>query len=140
MLVGITGPVEKIIDWASAGMIPLDSDSCVDGVGACFGMSVELESITVVVEMLWACAEQPRANTRAARRQKRFTRVLYNRIPMKRTHNCGDLRRNDAGKQVTLCGWIHSRRDHGGVLFCDLRDRSGLVQILFKPEKAEVFQ
>ncbi len=59
---------------------------------------------------------------------------------MKRTSYCGDLRKKDAGKTVTLCGWVHSRRDHGGVLFCDLRDRSGLVQIVFKPENKEVFQ
>ena len=44
------------------------------------------------------------------------------------------------GKRHTLCGWVHSRRDHGGVLFCDLRDRSGLVQIVFRPENKEIFQ
>ncbi|OGR92271.1 MAG: aspartate--tRNA ligase [Elusimicrobia bacterium RIFCSPLOWO2_01_FULL_59_12] len=59
---------------------------------------------------------------------------------MKRTSYCGELSKKDAGKSVTLCGWIHSRRDHGGVLFCDLRDRTGLVQIVFKPENKEVFQ
>ena len=59
---------------------------------------------------------------------------------MKRTSYCGELSKKDAGKSVTLCGWVHSRRDHGGVLFCDLRDRTGLVQVVFKPEKKEVFQ
>ncbi len=56
---------------------------------------------------------------------------------MNRTSYCGDLRANHvttAAKQ-TLLGWIHSRRDHGGVLFCDLRDRSGLVQIVFQPTR-----
>ena len=59
---------------------------------------------------------------------------------MKRTIYCGDLRKNHTGQAVTLCGWIHSRRDHGGVVFCDLRDRSGLVQIVFHPEKADLFK
>jgi len=59
---------------------------------------------------------------------------------MKRTIYCGDLRKNHAGQSVTLCGWIHSRRDHGGVVFCDLRDRTGLVQIVFHPEKADLFK
>ena len=58
---------------------------------------------------------------------------------MKRTIYCGDLRKNHAGQTVTLCGWIHSRRDHGGVVFCDLRDRTGLVQVVFHPEKADLF-
>jgi aspartyl-tRNA synthetase len=59
---------------------------------------------------------------------------------MKRTIYCGDLRKNHASQAVTLCGWIHSRRDHGGVVFCDLRDRTGLVQIVFHPENAELFK
>ncbi len=59
---------------------------------------------------------------------------------MKRTSYCGELRKKDVGKSVTLCGWIHSRRDHGGVYFCDLRDRTGIIQIVFKPENKEVFQ
>jgi aspartyl-tRNA synthetase len=50
-----------------------------------------------------------------------------------RTHLCGDLRSGDAGLGVSLCGWINARRDHGGVTFVDLRDTSGLVQVVFNP-------
>jgi aspartyl-tRNA synthetase len=57
---------------------------------------------------------------------------------MKRTIYCGDLRKTHVGQSATLCGWIHSRRDHGGVLFCDVRDRTGLVQVVFRPEKKDL--
>ena len=53
---------------------------------------------------------------------------------LQRTHTCGQLRKADAGSDVTLSGWVDTRRDHGGVIFIDLRDRYGKTQIVFNPE------
>ena len=56
-----------------------------------------------------------------------------------RTHKCGELNKSNLGESVELCGWVHKRRDHGGVIFIDLRDRAGLVQVVFNPESTETF-
>lgn len=54
---------------------------------------------------------------------------------MLRTHTCGELTSNDVGKEVTLCGWVHARRDHGKLIFIDIRDRYGMTQVVFLPKQ-----
>lgn len=58
---------------------------------------------------------------------------------MLKTHNCGELRLADVGKTVNLAGWLQRRRDHGGLIFMDLRDRSGLVQVTADPSVGEAY-
>ena len=56
-----------------------------------------------------------------------------------RSHYCGELTADMIGEEVAICGWVHRRRDHGGVIFIDLRDREGLAQVVYDPDRAEPF-
>ncbi len=56
-----------------------------------------------------------------------------------RTHFCGEIRAADIGNEITVSGWVHHRRDHGGVIFIDLRDREGVIQVVFDPDAEEAF-
>ena len=56
-----------------------------------------------------------------------------------RTHYCGEVDESLVGQEIEVCGWVHRRRDHGGVIFIDLRDREGLLQVVFDPDRAEIF-
>ena len=57
-----------------------------------------------------------------------------------RSHFCGQLTRENVGQTVTLGGWINRRRDHGGVIFLDVRDKEGLVQVVCNPDDAAMFE
>src|ERR1700733_3891067 len=72
---------------------------------------------------------------RKTRRKNKRTDVVLDFLgSLERTHLCGDLRAVDAGKQVVLMGWVNRRRDHGNLIFLDLRDRSGIAQIVLDKE------
>jgi aspartyl-tRNA synthetase len=70
------------------------------------------------------------------RRLKKLGASSKERIKVKRSCYCGDPRESDTGKELVLQGWIDTRRDHGGVIFVDLRDRTGIVQVVFDPDVA----
>ena len=57
-----------------------------------------------------------------------------------RTNYCGEITKKLLGEEVTVCGWVHRRRDHGGVIFLDLRDTTGIVQLVINPDAGESFK
>ena len=57
-----------------------------------------------------------------------------------RSHYCGTTKDVPVGETVTVCGWVDRRRDHGGVIFLDMRDREGIVQVVFDPDTKEYFE
>lgn len=82
-----------------------------------------------------------RALVSAARctRMPGFPHAFFLKNSMMRTHYCGQVTESLIGETVDVCGWVHRRRDHGGVIFIDLRDREGLLQVVFDPDTAEIF-
>jgi len=66
-------------------------------------------------------------------------RLNHNKKTVMRSHYCGQINTSLIDQEITLCGWVHRRRDHGGVIFIDLRDREGLAQIVFDPDREEPF-
>ena len=56
-----------------------------------------------------------------------------------RSHYCGHVNRTLVGSRISVAGWVHRRRDHGGVIFIDLRDREGLLQVVFDPDHPQMF-
>ena len=84
-----------------------------------------------------ALARLPAPTVRKTPTEFRITRSET--TTMMRSHYCGQLNESLDGQEITLCGWVHRRRDHGGVIFLDIRDRDGLAQVVFDPDRAETF-
>ncbi len=82
----------------------------------------------LAVLALWAA----KASIEYTNHEKRTTIMM-------RSQYCGQLNESLDGQEVTLCGWVHRRRDHGGVIFLDIRDREGMAQVVFDPDRAETF-
>lgn len=59
---------------------------------------------------------------------------------MQRTHYSQQINQNLVNETIQVCGWVHHRRDHGGIIFIDCRDRSGLLQVVFNPDQPELFK
>ncbi|HQP27515.1 MAG TPA: OB-fold nucleic acid binding domain-containing protein, partial [Candidatus Syntrophosphaera sp.] len=66
--------------------------------------------------------------------------MLDNLSSLKRTHYCGELTIQNVGETVTVMGWVNKRRDLGGLIFIDLRDLKGLLQVVIRPEAKEIFR
>jgi len=64
---------------------------------------------------------------------------MLGKVLKNRTHYCGEITESLIGQNVEICGWVHRRRDHGGVIFLDVRDREGLLQVVFEPENQAIF-
>ena len=67
------------------------------------------------------------------------TYCLSQGVILLKSHSCGELSKDNIGTSVTLAGWADRRRDHGGLIFIDLRDSGGMVQVVFNPEKSEKY-
>ena len=57
-----------------------------------------------------------------------------------RSHYCGEINSSDIGKDIEISGWVHKRRDHGGVIFLDIRDLHGIAQAVFNPDNKDIFK